>query len=46
MIDEEVVRRWDENTGGEPVQEGLMLLVSEDELDGVPSTRHSTLKFG
>lgn len=46
MIDEEVVRRWGENTGGEPVQERLMLLVSEDELDGVSCTRHSTLEFG
>jgi len=34
-IDEEAVRRWEENTGGEAVQERLMLLVSEDELEGV-----------
>ena len=33
-IDEEAARRWEENTGGEAVQERLMLLVSEDELEG------------
>ncbi|KAF9791119.1 DNA polymerase subunit Cdc27 [Thelephora terrestris] len=32
-IDEEAARRWAENTGGEAVQERLMLLVSEDELE-------------
>ena len=34
-IDEEAARKWEENTGGEAVQERLMLLVSEDELEGV-----------
>lgn len=34
-IDEEAARRWEENTGGEVVQERLMLLVSEDELEGM-----------
>ena len=33
-IDEEAARKWEENTGGEAVQERLMLLVSEDELEG------------
>ena len=36
-IDEEAVRRWEENTGGKAVPERLMLLVSEDELEGVSS---------
>lgn len=45
-IDEEVVRGWEEKTGSETVQERLMLLVSEDELDGVSCTRHSALKLG
>jgi hypothetical protein len=40
-IDEEAVRRWDENTGGKAVQERLMLLVSEDELEGESSVRRS-----
>ncbi|KAF9646451.1 hypothetical protein BDM02DRAFT_3188800 [Thelephora ganbajun] len=32
-IDEEAARRWEEDTGGDTVQEQLMLLVSEDELE-------------
>lgn len=42
-IDEEEVRRWEENTGGEAVQERLMLLVSEDELEGASSMQHFVL---
>ena len=45
-IDEEAARKWEENTGGEAVQERLMLLVSEDELEGASRMRHSSLKFG
>jgi len=45
-IDEEAARKWEENTGGEAVQERLMLLVSEDELEGASCIRHSALKFG
>lgn len=45
-IDEEAVRRWEENTGGKAVQERLMLLVSEDELEGVSSMRDSALSIG
>lgn len=44
-IDEEAVRRWEENTGGKAVPERLMLLVSEDELEGVSSKRHSALQI-
>jgi hypothetical protein len=44
-IDEEAARKWEENTGGEAVQERLMLLVSEDELEGVSSIRHSALQI-
>ena len=42
-IDEEAARRWEENTGGEAVQERLILLVSEDELEGASSIRHPAL---
>ena len=43
-IDEEAARRWEENTGGEAVQERLMLLVSEDELEGMSQViPHSNL---
>lgn len=45
-IDEEAARKWEENTGGEAVQERLILLVSEDELEGESSIRHFALKFG
>ena len=45
-IDEEAVRKWEENIGGEAVQERLMLLVSEDELEGESCVRNSALKFG
>ena len=45
-IDEEAARKWEENTGGEAVQERLILLVSEDELEGVSSIRHLPLRFG
>ena len=41
-IDEEAAERWYENTGGKAVEERLMLLVSEDELEGELSTRHPT----
>ena len=44
-IDEEALRRWEENTGGEAVQERLMLLVSEDELEGESSISRSALQF-
>jgi hypothetical protein len=44
-IDEEAVRRWEENTGGEAVQERLMLLVSEDELEGVVFIRHRVTRL-
>ena len=44
-IDEEAAKRWYENTGGEAIQERLMLLVSEDELEGESSTRHLTFRF-
>ena len=43
-IDEEAARKWEENTGGQAVQERLMLLVSEDELEGASSTRHPILR--
>lgn len=45
-IDEEAARRWEENTGGEAVRESLILLVSEDELEGESSIRHFHFRSG
>ena len=45
-IDDEADGRWEGNLGNGAVQERLMLLVSEDELEGASLIGCSAIRFG